>query len=103
MLPKTGIFIVILFGFILVAAVYMNAQMGVAPYDALPSIITDGLKKFPYFAVRIVYDFLAVVIGILAAQFNPDGIQGSIIGSIVMTIFLGPVVQLISKPLKKIL
>ncbi len=103
MLPKTGIFIVILFGFILVAAVYMNAQMGVAPYDALPSIITDGLKKFPYFAVRIVYDFLAVVIGILAAQFNPEGIQGSIIGSIVMSIFLGPVVQLISKPLKKIL
>ena len=97
------IFAITLIFFVIVAAIYINAQMGVAPYDALPSIITDGLKKFPYFAVRIVYDFLAVVIGILAAQFNPDGIQGSIIGSIVMTIFLGPVVQLISKPLKKIL
>ncbi len=97
------IFILTIAGFIIVAAIYMNAQMGVAPYDALPAIITNGIKKVPYFLVRIIYDFLAMGIGIFAASFNPDGIQGSIIGSVVISIFLGPVVQLVGKPLKKIL
>ena len=33
--------------FVIVAAIYMNAQMGVAPYDALPAIIGNALPKVP--------------------------------------------------------
>lgn len=89
--------------FVIVASVYMNAQMGVAPYDAIPAIISGVLPKVPYFAVRIVFDFSAVGIGILAGRFSKDGLQGSVIGSVAMSVLLGPAVQLAGKPLKKIL
>ena len=91
---KLIFFVVALLLFVIVAAIYMNAQMGVAPYDALP--------KIPYFIVRQLFDFSAVGIGVLfGILFSKDGIQGSVIGSVVMSVLLGPVVQLVAKPLKK--
>lgn len=100
---KCAVFAVAIFLFVIVAAIYMNAQMGVAPYDALPEIISNKFPKIPYFVIRIIYDFSAVGIGIAASRFSKDGLQGSIIGSIAISALLGPAVQLISKPLKKIL
>lgn len=101
---KCIIFAAALILFVIVAAIYMNAQMGVAPYDALPAIIGNALQKVPYFIVRQLFDFSAVGIGVLfGILFSNDGIQGSVIGSVVMSVLLGPVVQLVAKPLKKIL
>ncbi|MDD6968426.1 MAG: hypothetical protein SPH83_12255 [Treponema sp.] len=101
---KLIFFVVALLLFVIVAAIYMNAQMGVAPYDALPAIIGNALPKIPYFIVRQLFDFSAVGIGVLfGILFSKDGIQGSVIGSVVMSVLLGPVVQLVAKPLKKIL
>lgn len=101
--PKIGIFAIAILLFVLVAAIYMNAEMGVAPYDACPVIINRWCPKVPYAVLRIVYDLSAVVIGVIASRFSADGIQGSIIGSIVMSLAIGPAVQLMSKPLSKIL
>ena len=97
------IFALTLICFVFVAAVYINAQMGVAPYDAMPQIISGWLTKIPFFVIRILFDLTAVLIGVIAGKLNPDGIQGSAIGSIIMSLMRGPVIRLIGKPLKKIL
>ena len=44
-----------------------------------------------------------ILIGVIFGKLNPDGIQGSAIGSIIMSLMLGPVISLVGKPLKKIL
>ncbi|MBC6713251.1 YitT family protein [Treponema sp. Marseille-Q3903] len=100
---RLAIFIISIVSFVITAAIYMNAQLGIAPYDASAAIIAKWMPKIPYFIVRITWDFATVGIGVVAAQFSPDGMQGSLIGSIVMSILIGPAVQLIEKPLRKIL
>ena len=97
------IFAITLICFVIVAAIYINAQMGVAPYDAMPQIISEWIPKVPFFVIRILFDLAAVLIGVIAGKLNPDGIQGSAIGSIVMSFMLGPVISLVGKPLKRIL
>lgn len=96
------LFIVILIAFVIVAAIYMNAQMGTAPYDALSTIISNAIPKVPFFIIRIIYDFSAIGIGLLAATISGKGIQGSVIGSVCMSVLLGPAVSLIGKPLGKL-
>ena len=97
------IFAITLICFVIVAAIYINAQMGVAPYDAMPQIISEWIPKVPFFVIRILFDLAAVLIGVIAGKLNPEGIQGSAIGSIVMSFMLGPVISLVGKPLKTIL
>ena len=97
------IFVFTLLLFTVVASIYINAQMGVAPYDAIPNIISGWCKKIPFAVIRIIFDLSAVGIGIIAGKLNPEGIQGSIVGSILMSLMLGPVISLVGKPLKKIL
>ena len=97
------IFALTLICFVFVASIYINAQMGVAPYDAMPQIISGWIPKIPFFIIRIAFDLTAVLIGVIAGKMNPDGIQGSAIGSIIMSLMLGPVISLVGRPLKKIL
>lgn len=97
------IFIVALLLFVVVAAIYMNAQMGVAPYDAMPQIISNWIPKVPFFVIRILFDFSAVGIGVIFGKINAAGIQGSIIGSVAMSLLLGPVITMVGKPLNKLL
>lgn len=65
-----------------------------APYDALPIIIGTAVsKKFskvPKAAVRMSWDVLAIIIGIIMG-----GIP--IIGIILMAVFLGPAISLVGK------
>ncbi|MCQ2591961.1 MAG: hypothetical protein MJ188_04185 [Treponema sp.] len=101
---KLAVFAIALLLFVIVAAVYMNAQMGVAPYDALPAIISRALPKIPFFIVRIIFDLSAAGLGFLACKLSKDGImQGSLVGSIAMSLLLGPVISIVAKPLNKIL
>ncbi len=99
---RIAIFALTLLFFVIVASIYINAQMGVAPYDAIPNILSGWMPKVPFSIVRIVFDLSAVVIGVIAGLLS-GGIQGSIIGSILMSFLLGPVITLVGKPLKKIL
>ena len=100
---RVVIFAVTLILFVVVASIYINAQMGVAPYDAMPNIISGWIPKIPFAVIRILFDLAAVGIGVFAGKLNPEGIQGSIVGSILMSLLLGPVISLVGKPLKKIL
>lgn len=91
---KWAIFLVALLFFIISAAVYINSDMGVAPYDALPKIITEKVSarfpRFPRMLIRMAWDFSAILIGTLAG-----GIP--VIGIILMAVFLGPVISLVGK------
>lgn len=92
------IFLVTLAGFIISVAVYINAQMGVAPYDAIPLIAAEKVKKrfpgFPDAVIRITWDGLAILTGVLAG-----GVP--IIGIILMAFFLGPVISFVGRIFKK--
>ncbi len=93
-ISRWGIFLPSLLLFVISAAVYINCDMGVAPYDAIPKYLTDKVSgrfpKFPKMLVRILWDLAAVLIGTLAG-----GIP--VIGIILMTLFLGPFISLINK------
>ena len=94
-LPMRGIlFAVALAGFIITAAIYMNAAMGVAPYDAMPIIIAAHVKKIPSSLIRILYDMSVIAIGFIAG-----GVPG--ICTILMAFFLGPAISLVGKLMKK--
>ncbi len=96
-----GVFAGAILCFVIVAAVYMNADMGLSPYDGIPKIISNKLSKVPYFIIRIIFDFTAIAIGFVACLFNPDGMQGSLIGSVVMAVCLGPVISFVGNFMQK--
>ena len=92
---RAVIFALALFLFIIAVSFYMNADMGVAPYDAMPMIISDKvLKKIPFAVIRMGYDFLVIIIGVLFG-----GIPN--IGIVLMALFLGPVIQIVGNFLNK--
>lgn len=99
---RLTIFSVCLLFFVAVAAIYMNARMGVAPYDATPVIISGWIPKIPFFVIRIIFDLTAVAAGVIAGILC-GGIRGSIVGSIAMSLLLGPAISLVGKPLEKLL
>ena len=84
--------------FVLGGALYTNADMGVAPYDAIPLMIKrDILKKAPFFLIRMSYDFLVLLIGILlgGSAYLP------VLGAVLMVLLLGPVIQVVGGFLRK--
>ena len=89
------VFAAALFLFIIAVSFYINAAMGVAPYDAMPQIISERvLKKVPFAVIRICYDFLVILIGMLFGG-TPN------IGIVLMALFLGPIIQIVGKFLNK--
>ena len=92
------VFLLALAGFIVCAAFYMNAELGLAPYDAVPAIlqekVAERFPKFPKTLVRICWDWLAILIGILMGAV-PN------IGVMLMAVFLGPVVTLVGRLFNK--
>ena len=94
-LPGRGVvFALALIGFVIAAAVYMNADAGLSPYDAVPQLIHRLLKFIPFFLLRIVYDGTAVVVGMLCGSM-PN------IGHILMVLLLGPAITMVGKLMKK--
>ncbi len=89
------IFVIALFGFIISAAIYMNSNLGLSPYDGTGKIITEWLHKIPFFIVRIAYDSMAIVVGMLFSG-TPT------IGIILMAVGLGPAITLVGKYMKKL-
>ncbi len=76
--------------FILAAATYMAVQLGTSPYDAPPFIISTKLPKISFRMIRIVWDVLACVVGMLL-----DSKVGVV--TIVMAFALGPVITWVRK------
>ena len=80
--------------FILTAALYMDVDMGTAPYDAIPIIISGHLPKVPFKVIRITFDFLVTMLG-----FSFGGKIGAM--TVIMILALGPVIQWLGDIMKK--
>ncbi len=92
---RAVVFIVALLCFVVAASFYMNADMGVAPYDAIPNILSNLVfKKVPFKFVRIAFDGTVVLIGLLFG--------GRLeICTILMVFLLGPTITAVGKFLNK--
>ncbi len=88
---RAVIFAAALFCFIVAVSFYINANMGVSPYDAMPQIISERvLTRIPFAIIRICYDFLVILVGVLFKG-TPN------IGIILMALFLGPIISVVGK------
>lgn len=94
LLVKVAVFIPTLVMFMVAAAFYMVVDLGVAPYDAMPQIISSHVKRFGFTAVRVFWDVSAMVIGYLVG-----GTVGVV--TILMGFFLGPVISAIAGKFRK--
>ena len=96
-LSRWIIFLVSLIFFMFCAAVYINADTGVAPYDGVPIIlaekITGKFPKVPKTLIRICWDGAAIVAGIIFG-----GVP--VIGIVLMALFLGPLITMVGKLIK---
>ena len=91
--------ILALFIFTIAASTYLNCGLGTAPYDVLPFVIHEkikskGKKEIPFRFVRIAYDGMVTLIAFCIG----DSVG---IVTVAMVILLGPMVDLISKVVKK--
>ncbi len=86
--------------FTIAAALYMDVDLGTAPYDAIPYIVWHTIQKnfasIPFFCVRMGYDILVIIIGLLFG-----GKFGII--TVLMAFALGPVIELVGKQLQKVI
>ncbi len=98
---RVAVFAVSLFFFIVTAAVYMNCDMGLSPYDAAIKIISGWIPKIPYFAIRIAYDLLAVGVGLAAGLTSARGLQGSLLGTVIMALAMGPAISTVGRLMKE--
>lgn len=80
--------------FVFAAALYMDVDLGTAPYDAVPYIIAKHLPKIPFRFVRIAFDIVVVIIGVVFG-----GKLGIV--TVFMAFAIGPVIELVGKLLKK--
>lgn len=85
MVARVLIMIPSLLLFILMAAIYMAMQLGTAPYDAPSFIISTKLPKVPFRVIRILWDVMVCIIGILFG--SKPGIV-----TLIMAFTLGPVI-----------
>lgn len=93
---RYAVFLPALFIFIIAAAVYMDVELGTAPYDAIPQIIVKFIPSIPFRICRICFDFSVIFIGFLFG----GKVQ---IVTVLMALLLGPVIAYIGKYLKPLL
>ena len=90
---RGGVFVPVMALFLVAVAFYLVVDLGASPYDALPQVIAAKLPKIPFAAVRIGYDVLITVIGMLC---------GGQVGvfTVAACFFLGPVIAAIAAKFK---
>lgn len=83
--------------FVISAACYMHSGQGMAPYDAIPFIlseqVTEKTGKDHFRIIRLIQDFLCTMIGVLTG-----GAYGLM--TFLMVLTLGPVVQTVGNMMK---
>lgn len=79
--------------FIFAAAIYMSTDMGTAPFDALPMMISEKIPKVSFKVVRFIWDLTAVAIGFVISGKVP-------IVTILLVIFLGNTIAFVRKNMK---
>lgn len=84
-------------------ALYMVADMGIAPYDSV-AIIIEKLthQKIPFHKARVFSDVVVVIIGIAFASASGAGVWAVAgIGTVVNACFNGPLIQFFKTKLEK--
>ena len=81
--------------FIVGAALYMSADLGVSPYDGVPFIISQHCHRFPFQVVRMSWDIAYMAVGFLLG--GPVGIV-----TVAVAFFLGPVIGVVKRNIEKI-
>ena len=84
-------------------ALYMVANMGIAPYDSV-AIIIEKLthQKIPFHKARVLSDVVVVIIGIIFATASGAGIWSVVgIGTIINACFNGPLIQFFKTKLER--
>ena len=56
---RTITFAIALVLFLVSAALYMNAGLGLAPFDAIPAMASEHIP-IPFYALRMAWDFIAI-------------------------------------------
>ena len=91
---RTITFTVSLILFLFFVALYMNSDMGLAPFDSIATIVASA-SNIPFFIVRMLWDFLVILIGIIAG--------GKLtIATVILAFTIGPAVSWIGKGIKRI-
>lgn len=98
---KIIVFVLALFGFVVFASFYINAQLGLSPYDATANILSKIFARVPFFVVRIIFDLFAIVIGCIASRFVDGGMVSSAIGGTAMALLLGPAITIVGGILRR--
>ena len=75
-------------------SLYQTADLGVAPFDALPLILHQRTRKIPYFWCRMMCDSTCALVCFLAGGIS-KGLLG--VGTIVAAFGLGPVIALFNR------
>ncbi len=71
-------------------SMYQQADLGVAPYDAFPLILTKKVKNSPFFVWRVTSDASCALVCFLAGGIGA-GVLG--FGTLVVAFGFGPVIQ----------
>lgn len=84
-------------------ALYMVANMGIAPYDSVAVIIEKLThQKIPFHKARVLSDVVVVIIGIIFAIASGAGIWSVVgIGTIINACFNGPLIQFFKTKLER--
>ena len=90
MLNRLLITIPILALFIIAVAIYISIEQGIAPYDAIPNMISKKLVNIPFKLIRMGWDISITILGILL---------GEKIGliTIIMAFTIGPAISFVDK------
>lgn len=90
---RTLTFSIALLLFLISVALYMNADMGLAPFDSIPQMVASS-SCLPFFIIRMLWDFIIILIGVAAG--------GNLtIGTVILAFTIGPAVSLIGKVMKR--
>ena len=92
---REAVFIGALLLFLISVSLYMNSGSGLSPFDAVPMMISSALH-LPFYAVRIAWDFTAILIGVLAG--------GALTaGTVILAFTIGPAVSMIGRIMRKLI
>lgn len=96
MAVRIGVLFPALLLFVLSAAVYMDVELGTAPYDAIPFLVSKKLPNVPFRVIRMAFDFTVIVLSLIF-----DGKVGIV--TILMALTLGPVIAWAGKHMERFL
>ena len=85
-------------------ALYMIANLGIAPYDSVAVIIEKVTKgKIPFHRARVLSDITVVLIGVALSVMSGNGIWAVVgVGTVVNALCNGPMIQFFKDRIEKL-